>query len=317
MKSRLVVFTALLVALTAVGFAVARVVDYVPSKPAPVVASLPRQPASYLGVFESGAPPDYEPVAQFAQATGKTPNLVGYYSGWAEPFASGFARRAQAHGVIPYVQIDPTYASVKGIADGDYDHYLSTYAASVRDYRHPVVIGFGHEMNAPWYAWGYHHVSPATFIAAWRHLHKLFGHFGALNVTWLWTVNSDQPGTGPVQNWWPGSRYVDWVGIDGYYYRHSDTFVSVFGKTINEVRAFTRRPVLLSETAVGPTAGQFDKISNLFAGMHSYKTLGLVWFDKNQAEHGSISQQDWRIEDNAPALTAFKLGLSGLVLHKP
>jgi hypothetical protein len=314
MKSRLVVLTALLVALTAVGFAIARVVDYVPSQPPAAHGTLSKQAVSYLGVFESGSPPDYEPVASFAKIAGATPNLVGYYSGWTQQFELKWARQAHAHGVIPYVQIDPTFASVKGIADGDYDKYLSGYAASVRDFGHPVVIGFGHEMNAPWYPWGYHHVSPATFIAAWRHIHKLFGHFGALNVTWLWTINSDRPGTGVVQDWWPGSRYVNWVGIDGYYVRPSDTFTSVFGHTIDQVRAFTRDPVLLSETAVGPTAGQFDKIGDLFAGMNRWKTLGLVWFDKDQ--HGSLYHQDWRIEDNAPAQAAFKFGLSSLALHR-
>ena len=48
--------------------------------------------------------------------------------------------------------------------------YLQTYADSVRDFGYSVVIGFGHEMNAPWYSWGYGHVSPATFVAAWRHI---------------------------------------------------------------------------------------------------------------------------------------------------
>ena len=94
-----------------------------------------------------------------------------------------------------------------------------------------------------------------------------------------------EEGTGPIATWWPGAQYVTWVGIDGYYYRPSDTFASVFGRTITQVRAFTSKPVLLSETAVGPDAGQFAKIQDLFHGMATYKTLGLVWFDKTQ--HGS------------------------------
>ena len=53
------------------------------------------------------------------------------------------------------MQIDPTLASVADIAAGDYDIYLSTYADAVRDFGHPVVIGFGHEMNADWYSWGW------------------------------------------------------------------------------------------------------------------------------------------------------------------
>ena len=48
--------------------------------------------------------------------------------------------------------------------------------------------------------------------------------------------------------------------------------------------------------------------------MSRWQTLGLVWFDKDQ--HGSLYHQDWRIEDNVPAQSAFKLGLSSLVLHQ-
>jgi hypothetical protein len=238
---------------------------------------------------------------------GRQPNLIGYYSGWAAPFDTSFANMIRKHGVIPFVQIDPTDASVAAIANGTYDEYLRSYADSVSDFGHNVVIGFGHEMNASWYSWGYKHVPPSTFVAAWRHLVTLFRGEGAYNVTWLWTLQADQPGTGPVASWWPGSQYVNWVGIDGYYYRPSDTFASVFGKTITQVRAFTSRPVLLSETAVGPAADQLVKILDLFRGMAAYKTLGLVWFDKSQ--HGSPFRQDWRIEDNPTAAVSFRLGV--------
>ena len=111
-------------------------------------------------------------------------------------------------------------------------------------------------MNAYWYSWGYGHLPAATFVAAWRHIVTLFRHQGTSNVTWLWTLQADEPGTGPIASWWPGEKYVTWVGIDGYYYRPSETFFSIFGKTIAEVRALTGLPVLLSEVAVGPQAGQ-------------------------------------------------------------
>ena len=100
---------------------------------------------------------------------------------------------------------------------------------------------------------------------------------------------------------------MTWVGIDGYYYRPADTFMSVFGRTIDQVRKFTHKPVLLSETAVGPAAGQFVKIQDLFRGMQKYKTLGLVWFDKDQ--HNGIFHQDWRIEGSQTAEDSFRLGV--------
>jgi mannan endo-1,4-beta-mannosidase len=306
MRPRVVMLLAFVIAAVAIGFTGARF-TLLPSNPPVARATLPPSPDSYLGVFEDGSPPGYQPIAEFAQAAGRQPNLVGYYSGWAEPFQTSYAQMIRKHGVIPFVQIDPTFASVSAIAAGDYDIYLRTYADAVRDFGHPVVIGFGHEMNAPWYSWGNGQTPASTFVAAWQHIVTLFRAQGAENVTWLWTLQADEPGTGPVESWWPGASYVNWVGIDGYYYRPSDTFTSVFGKTIDQVRKFTDKPVLLSETAVGPDAGQALKIPDLFAGMHRYNTLGLVWFDKDQT--GGILHQDWRIEGNQQAEFAFKLGV--------
>ncbi len=141
-------------------------------------------------------------------------------------------------------------------------------------------------------------------MAAWRHIVTLFRGQGADNVTWLWTINADSRGTGPIRTWWPGAGYVTWVGIDGYFYRRSDTFASVFGATIGQVRSLTGKPVLLSETAVGPAAGQAAKIGELFRGMRQDRTLGLIWFDI--AQHQGIYHQDWRIEDSRAAQAAFR-----------
>jgi mannan endo-1,4-beta-mannosidase len=317
MRARLVVLAAVVIAAASVGFAITRAVSSTPrpARTSVARAALPTGLSSYLGVYAPGTPHTYESVARFATATGRHPNLVGYYSGWREQFATSFAQTVRRHGAVPILQIDPTYASVPEIAAGGYDSYLRSFADSVRDFGHAVVIGFGHEMNATWYSWGYGHVKASTFVAAWRHIVSLFRSNGADNVTWLWTINQDLKQTGPIASWWPGPRYVTWVGIDGYYYRPTDTFASVFGKTIAQVRAFTRKPVLLSETAVGPGAGQAGKIQDLFVGIHEYQTLGLVWFDI--AQHQGIYHQDWRVEDQPAAETAFRAAVSGLTLAHP
>lgn len=317
MRSRLMVALAVALAAAAVASAAFRLAGSPSSRPPAAHAALSPELAAYLGVFESGAPPAYGGIATFGQAAGRQPNILEYYIGWAAPFDTSFAQTLYKHGIIPLVQIDPTDASIAAIAKGTYDSFLRTYADSVRDFRHAVIIGFGHEVNAPWYSWGYGHVPPPTFVAAWRHMVTLFRGQGADNVTWLWTLQTDGPGTGPVASWWPGPQYVTWIGIDGYYYRSSDTFASVFGKTITQVRAFTGKPILLSETAAGPGAGnEFNKIQDLFQGMAAYQTLGLVWFDK--AQHGGIYHQDWRIEDNQEAEISFRLGVSReLAPHPP
>lgn len=303
---------AIVIAIAAVAFTGYKVAT-APSPPPVARGSLPQKPASYLGVFENGSPPSYQPLDGFTKMAGRRPSLVGYFSGWAERFDTSFAQAVYAHGGTPFVQIDPTYASIGGIAAGVYDSYLREYADSVRRFGHVVVIGFGHEMNATWYPWGYTHVPPATFRAAWRHVVDLFRAQGARNVTWLWTINAikapgsppDSGGTGPLSQWWPGAGYVTWVGIDGFFYRPDNTFQTVFAPTIRQVHQLTSKPILLSETAVGPSAGQFLKIPELFSGMEKAKVLGLVWFDNPQ--HDGIFHQDWRIEDSHLAEVVFHL----------
>jgi hypothetical protein len=180
----------------------------------PLPFHLPHAPQSYLGVYAAEAPGSYAGVTAFAKATGVTPDVAMYYSSWFEPFRASFAMTAAEHGAVPLVQIEPAGVRLAAIASGKYDGYLSSYAAAVHSYRHPVILSFGHEMNGSWYSWGYQHTPPAVFVAAWRHIVTLFRAFGDRNVTWLWTVNIIDKKNGSIPApapWWPGSSYVTWV----------------------------------------------------------------------------------------------------------
>jgi hypothetical protein len=260
-------------------------------------------PGYYLGVSAANEIASYEPINEFAKAIGRQPNIVLYYAGWGDPFETGLADEAHAHGAVPFVQMDPEYASMTAVAAGRYDAYIRSYADQVRSYGHPVIMGFAAEMDGDWDRWGWHHTSPAAWIAAWRHFVTVFRQQGADNVTWIWTISQINNGTGPIQDWWPGASYVTWIGIDGYYYLPYDTFASVFGQTIVQVRMFTDKPLLLSETAIGPLAGQAAKIPDLFNGVRANHLLGFVWFD--QAQHHGVYHQDWRLDDPA-ALAVFR-----------
>jgi Glycosyl hydrolase family 26 len=251
----------------------------------------------YLGVFEPDAPGSYAGVDQFARAIGRQPNIVLYYSVWLQPFQVGFAASAAKHGAVTLVQIDATNTSLASIAGGRYDSYLRSYADEVKTFGSRVILSFDHEMNGSWYLWGYRHESPATFVAAWRHIVTIFREQGAKNVTWLWTVNiiGDLKDVTDPAPWWPGSSYVDWVGIDGYYYTPSSLFPSLFGPTIVNVRGLTNDPILIAETGATISAGQPAKIADLFAGVRTFGLLGFILFDQD----GVKKVESWRISSPA------------------
>jgi hypothetical protein len=112
-----------------------------------------------------------------------------------------------------------------------------------------------------------------------------------------------------LRQWWPGSSYVTWVGIDGYYLKPNWQFAPLFGPTIGAVRTLTNAPILIAETGAVPTAGQPEKIADLFNGIRSYGLLGFVWFNTSN----SIGQS-FGISSSA-ANAAFHKGASSY--HRP
>jgi hypothetical protein len=283
----------------------------------PLPVNLPATPGTYLGIYAKGSPASYSGVTSFKNATGTHPDVLMYYSGWFEPFQVSFAQKAASEGAVPLVQLDPMGSEQEGpislaaIATGKYDPYLSSYAVAVKAYKHPVIMSFAHEMNGPWYPWGTRGAaSPQTYVAAWRHVVKIFRALGATNVTWMWTVNiinnahgtkARIPSPGP---WWPGSSYVNWVGIDGYYLKPTWEFAPLFGPTITAVRELTTDPILIAETGASTSADKPAKIANVFAGVQHYGLLGMVWFNSVNSKG-----QDFRV-DSPAAEAAFRKGAS-------
>ena len=260
-----------------------------------------------IGVYEPYTPGSYWQIPTFARDTGHWPQIVSYYSGWQSPFAASFAAQAYAHGAKTLVQITPRHVALADIAAGRWDGYLRRYALAVRRFGHPVIISFGQEMNGSWYPWGWTHTQPATFAAAWRHIWQMFRKSGTRNVVWLWDVNHISPRgmAGLLPADWPGSRYVDWVGLDSYLYTPGATYASQVASDVRQIRELTHKPLLLAETAVGPRTGNVPAgIASLFAGARRDHLLGLVWFDQHQ--QGSALREDWRLEDSPAALSAFR-----------
>ncbi len=280
-----------------------------PTSPPPLTP-VPVPTSPVVGVYEPDAPSSWSQITEFGNATGVKPGIVLYYSSWNEPFSTSFAQTAWDHDAYVLVELQPNGVTLASIAAGGSDAYLRSYADAVVAFGHPVILSFGHEMNGDWYSWGYGHASPAAFVAAWRHVVRVFRAAGAANVTWLWAVNSIEGASSSLSQWWPGSAWVDWVGIDGYYFEGTDTFSFVFGSTIADIRTFSSAPLLIAETAVGTTPDRDSQITALFAGVRTDGLVGLVWFD--EAQHSGLYHQNWRLEDDPSALAAFTAAAASL-----
>ena len=286
--------------------------------PSPAVTKTARaQPVSrhptgpLIGVFTKGVLTSWKPEQTFGALVGARIRLGLGYTKQGSGFPHRFAQAAWANGGEAVIQIQPETEPLRAIAAGRYDLWIRTYASEVRAFGHPVIIGFAHEMNGGWYPWG---KQPGAFVAAWRHIVTLFRQQGATNVTWLWTPNSGGKNPSSLRRYWPGGKYVNWVGLDGYYYDRADRFSQIFTPSIRVIRKLTRDPILLSETAVGTLAGQARLIPDLCAGVKRYHLAGLIWFDVHQ--YDPPTHQDWQLEGHPAAIAALRRGLQTLGAQK-
>lgn len=86
----------------------------------------------------------------------------------------------------------------------------------LRDAGVPVFWRPLHEMNGGWF-WWHRQPSPEPFVQLWRHMHDTFTERGLNNLIWVYSPNAERgDSVGPVEYYYPGDEYVDFVGMDLY-----------------------------------------------------------------------------------------------------
>jgi hypothetical protein len=263
-------------------------------------------------------------LAAFAQLAGAHPQLVSWSQQWSEPLYYPEQLRAVLNsGAVPMITWDPTDHGLgiplADIADGRYDRYIRSAAAAAAGAGAPIMVRFAHEMNlhgSP-FGPGKDGNTPAAYVAAWRHVVSMFRAAGATNVRWVWSPNTYCSGHCPFTAFYPGDKWVDWVGLDGYNYAAVDgipwySFKRIFSSSYAILSHLTAKPMMVGETGStdlgGSKAGWIRGMAAALAT--SFKHVrALVWFQR-------IKETDWRINSSPSSLAAFRAILaSPLFLH--
>jgi Glycosyl hydrolase family 26 len=111
---------------------------------------------------------------------------------------------------------------IPDIAAGKYDSDINGFANAVKAELSPygrILIRPFWEFNFTGSEWNDTHYggNASEFIAAWRRFVDIFRRDNVSNVKWLW--NPIRVGGNQAQDplpYYPGSSYVDWIGIDAY-----------------------------------------------------------------------------------------------------
>jgi beta-mannanase len=135
----------------------------------------------------------------------------------------------------------------------------------------------------------------------------MFTEAGVRNVTWLWSPNATYTGAPALKSFYPGDEYVDWIGLSGYYgtagRRSYISFDEIFNQTFTELKSFTGKPVVITETGATNSTGQQARwINQMFAQLPEHpEVIGVIWFE-------TVKEIDWRLAVVPAAAAAFAQG---------
>ncbi len=225
------------------------------------------------------------------------------------------------HFRVPVISWNCQYPNAQ-IASGQWDAQLEIAAAQAKNFGAPVFLRYMWDPNLPDTAMsgGYAALdrtpcwdpsegdlpkgifSPSEFIAAWQHVHTVFQNAGATNVIWVWTF-SNNPAAQPPMPYYPGSQWVDWVGMDAYDV-NGGSFSGTFSSAYATLAALNK-PIMIAET--GALAAQqpaffSGAVPALKASFPAVKAF--VYYDG--INYIQAVNQDWRVSTSAfPAFSAF------------
>jgi mannan endo-1,4-beta-mannosidase len=303
-----------------------------PAKAKPAAPpEFPPQGKKFIGIMNGEGPYNFSALDSFTHAVGHQPEVYEFSQGWAlNQFNPGIIEQVADRGMLPMISWEPwnyhkepkvdaqrgyqPAYSLSNIIDGKYDSYIRSWAEGVKSLGFTIAIRFAHEMNGYWYPWAIFANGNKTYqyVQAWRHVHDIFTQVGAKNVIWVWSPNIIWNNFSDLAKLYPGNSYVNWIGLSGYYGTPGmgdyQTFNSIFDRTIKELRTFTDKPLVITETAATDVSGQMARwITAMFKELPAQAgIIGVIWYE-------DFNVVDWKVTDDPAAVAAFRKGFaSGL-----
>ncbi|WP_229675651.1 glycosyl hydrolase [Saccharibacillus kuerlensis] len=136
---------------------------------------------------------------------------AGYliYFTYGQPLSSiqRHIKKAKENGTAIELGVQP----LNGLGEVKDNAYLRQLAKDAAAAEVPIFFRFANEMNGNWAPWK---STPKTYIEKFRLVADVFHKEAPDNVAMVWA-----PGANPIDNiqsYYPGDKYVDWVGVSLY-----------------------------------------------------------------------------------------------------
>jgi hypothetical protein len=289
-------------------------------------ADVLRPKHKYYGVALPGLPKSLKRLHRVGRQVDRTPDVAAYFLDWTHRFHPAAAQRACDAGVVPSLTWEswswenrrhgspavtqPKYAP-RRIAAGAHSRFIRRTARAIRSLHCPLMLRLDQEANGHWYPWGLGtrgmHNKARQYVAMWRHVWRVFHREHVHNVIWVWSPNYlYSGGIDRLRDLYPGRRYVDMVGIDGYLLNAGDTPSDVFGPVMKRLNGIApHKPWYVAETGAPVGSAQPGRIRAMLSMIASNRRLvGFTYLD----ERGT--RANWAFSGSRASVKAFREGIA-------
>lgn len=192
------------------------------------------------------------------------------FAGWKDSPAC-------VYGKTNFIYWENYNVSLDSIINGLQDNTIKNFGSKLCP---GTILSLFHEANGNWDSWDgtVGSNTPGKVIAAYKHIHDIIGN----KVKYAWVVNNDSvPNTAANQivNYYPGSAYVDIVGIDAFNFG-GQSFVSAVPQSLVTLMSFYGKPVWL--TSVGTSDNQTKFVTDIMANAKKMGISGIIYFNADQ-----------------------------------
>ncbi|MDB5259096.1 MAG: glycosyl transferase [Candidatus Taylorbacteria bacterium] len=208
--------------------------------------------------------------------------------------------------------LDPSVSSstdvLSDVAAGIYDSKINDMCSEIAASEAPVFVRWGHEMetisNRSRYPWAVE--DAPKYQRAYRHFVEQC-RASAKNVLYVWSPAGDKG----LERYWPGSEYVDSVGIsiygfpewDLHYFKKVRSFAEIMKEKYARVEKY-RKPIMIAELGVaGDKAHQLTWMLIALDELRGFPLVtNAVYFnslDNPKAWGDGYSTPDWSMDPKA------------------
>jgi len=306
---------------------------------------------AYTGAYiEFGETEDkvtLERLEWFEQTVGKQQALIAFSNFWGQ---GGFPLRSlrivDAYGAVPLLfwsPWEPPYNasssgrfSLERILSGENDAYIDEWGRQAAAWGKPMLVAWGIEMNGTWFPWsgplnGADTPIPGTdpvklqgqetYKRAYRYVVDRVRAQGARNVQWVFHTNHSSEPQAPwnrISSYYPGSDYVDWVGISAYgkqfpwqgWYSFEAAYAQAYEET---VKMAPDKPFILAEWGVGEYAdgSKAAFIREAFERLEQKSPqlkAAVFWHERWQNE--DLTYSNLHVHSSLESLNAYREGVA-------